>query len=237
MEENKYGFDVARGIRPDVIDNNTYTTSAKRVFGFLKVTENPQKSDAIFLVGGGDTFSQAKRAYDLYVKGFSPRIIILCKSGANAPQNLGNKEEQEAFTEKLFELDKGVGALAETQILHEGIAMRTDQEAKSLVPFLKQRGIKKPEQVILTALPYHQRRVMYTFEHFNPDIKFINCPGEEQFDPFDLKIAKRVVGEIRRLIVYEKQNNLKLGIIPQGIWNDTMTMGKFLRQKSTKNTQ
>ena len=139
----------------------------------LKISEIPQKTDAIVVFGGGvgetgspgkSTIERARYAAELYLKGYAERIIF--SSGYTYFYN-------DAANMKLLALSMGVP--------ESGIIL--EQEANSTyenVIFSKEiLGRHKWRSIILVSSPYNMRRSSLVFNRSGENIKVFYVPVEK----------------------------------------------------------
>jgi uncharacterized SAM-binding protein YcdF (DUF218 family) len=125
---------------------------------FLLVEQQPEKADAIVLLGGGGDY-RPPRVLELYREGLAPVIIISGKGDAEGM--------------RLWLEDKGVPRLA-TRL--ENKSTNTWQNAKFSVTLLREM---KAQRVILVTSWFHSRRALACFHKAAPEIKFISLPTVE----------------------------------------------------------
>jgi uncharacterized SAM-binding protein YcdF (DUF218 family) len=122
---------------------------------FLIVEQEPEKADAIVLLGGGGDY-RPPRALELYREGLAPVIVISGKGDAEGI--------------RLWLEDKAVPRSA-TRL--ENKSTNTWQNAKFSVALLREM---KAQRVILVTSWFHSRRALACFHKAAPDIKFISLP-------------------------------------------------------------
>ena len=177
---------------------------AVKVLKFLRLEDQPEKADAIFVLGEA-CLAPINRAAELYFKNYAPYISFTSIGGTYRNKAWGVPEYVK-YREVLNNLGIPVKSM-----LSIGLSTNTLEEARQSIPFLKKNGVN-PEKIILVARPVHQRRVWATFAKQWPDIKFINCPAKE--DEIELD---RLVGEVHRLMTYGAKGDLLQTPIPNNI--------------------
>lgn len=176
-------------------------------FNYLKIEDQPEKSDAIFILGGS-SLEPVKRAAQLYRDGYAQKISFISTGGRFGGEKVWGIPENDKYRELLLELDVPEGA-----IVSKGLTANTLAEAKAAIPFMKEKGIS-PKQVILVSRPIHQRRAFATFSQQYPEVKYLNCPADEALDMKDPENAKRLVAEAERLLDYSKKGDIEKQKIP-----------------------
>jgi uncharacterized SAM-binding protein YcdF (DUF218 family) len=119
---------------------------------FIALVDNDGllESDAIVLLEG-DGFSRYKKAADLYLKGFSKRIIF---SGAITDYDYGSFPFEDILPKLL---NSGV---PEDAIIHEKKSQNTREQAVEVIKLATSNNWKK---IILVATHEHQYRAYLTF--------------------------------------------------------------------------
>lgn len=181
--------------------------SVARVLEFLRLENNPEKADVIFILGGS-SLAPVIRAAELYHAGYAPNIAFISIGGRFGGDHIWGVPEYVKYRETLHDLN-----VPEKSILSASLSENTLEEAKEAMPFLKRGGIN-PTKVILVSRPVHQRRAWATFSKQNPTIQFINCPAQELASNTELD---RLVAEIDRLIAYGAKGDLLETEIPANI--------------------
>ncbi len=182
------------------------------LFDYLKIVDNPEIADAIFVLGGS-TLEPVEKAYDLYTKGYAPVISFIGTKGTFGENaDSVSLEHHEEYRQTLLKK----GNVPESVLLSQGIASNTLTEAQAAIPFLKQHGIN-PKTILLVARPVHQRRAFATFKKQHPEVRYINCPADEIFDLQSRSAQERMVGEVERLVEYSKKGDLEKQEIPEDV--------------------
>jgi len=150
----------------------------------LKIVDEPQKSDAIVVFGGGvgetgspgkSTVERARYAVELYKQGYAKKIIF--SSGYTFHYN-------DAENMKLFALSMGV---PERNIILEQKAGSTYENVKFTEQILDRQGW---DSILLVSSPYNMGRASLVFKKLADKIKVIYTPvPDSQF--YDRKIGSR----------------------------------------------
>lgn len=180
---------------------------AVRVLEFLRLEDQPEKSDVIFILGGS-SLAPVRYAAKLYHKGFAPYIAFISIGGYFGGDKVWGVPEHIKYRQVLNNL-----GIPDTSIFSAGLSTNTLEEAKQTIPFLKENGIDA-KKIILVARQVNQRRAWATFSKQQPDIKFINCPAPEHINDIE---PNRLVNEIGRLIIYSAKGDLLQVHIPDDI--------------------
>jgi uncharacterized SAM-binding protein YcdF (DUF218 family) len=178
-----------------------------KILDFLKLEDQPEKADVIFILGGS-SLAPVIHAAQLYNDGYAPTIAFISIGGRFGGDHVWGIPEYLKYREILNDL-----GIPSNSVIFAGLSTNTLEEARLAIPFLKESGIN-PTKVILVARPIHQRRAWATFSKQQPTVKFINCPADEPDANTELS---RLVAEIDRLIVYGTKGNLLARPIPDEI--------------------
>lgn len=118
-----------------------------------------QAADAIVAVSGGDTSSRARKAIELYMKGYSDKLIF---SGDSAdPTAISNAESM-----KRIAVHAGVPSSA---IYLDEKSKNTRENAEQTDVLFKKLNVKT---AILVSSPYHLRRVKMNFERVDSSVSY-----------------------------------------------------------------
>lgn len=118
--------------------------------GFLVLTESPQPSDVIVVLGGGSPW-RAETGAELFKRGMGPRIYL---SSDVDPVRLAGSGAASSYE---LLLQRGVPAEA---ILHDRRPGTTADEARSFANYARQLGWRS---ALVVTDPYHTRRAIHTF--------------------------------------------------------------------------
>lgn len=211
--------------KPVNIVENRHPTLEEAIqifFDYLKMEDEPEPADAIFVLGGS-SLAPVERAYELYKAGYAPKIAFTGIGGTFGGNGIPHHEE---YRQVLLKKD----GISEDAILSQGIATNTLNEAQTAIPFLRENGIN-PIKVILIARPVHQRRAFATFKKQNPEVAFINCPGDEPLDLQDPSTRERLVAEAERLLDYSKKGDIEKQEISSTLLRAAATIRNELKNK------
>ena len=169
---------------------------------WLSVADQPQKADAIVVLGGG--FERSFQAVDLYRQGYAPKIYVSAPAREHQYRILDEAgipypREEDIVREVL--LKKGVPASAIALLGKDLISTAGEaQAARALFP---QRRAK----LLVVTSPYHLRRARMIFTDALPsaDIRMIAT----SYDPLpqawwkDQSAARNVLLELAKIAYYE----------------------------------
>jgi len=167
----------------------------------LKITDKPEKADAIVVFGGGvgeggspgkSTIERARYSVDLYNEGFAHNILF--SAGYTYKYN-------DAENMKLFALSMGI---PKKNIMLEQKAGSCYENVKYTSQILREKGFDK---VLLVTSPYNTRRASLAFGHIAKDIDVIYSPvPDSQFyhrlKPVKLEQIKAIVHEYLGIVYY-----------------------------------
>ena len=167
----------------------------------LKISEEPQKTDAIVVFGGGvgetgnpgkSTIERARYAAELYRQGYSGKILF--SSGYTYIYN-------DAENMKLFAVSMGV---SEKDILLEQKANSTYENVIFSRKILNQNNYRT---ILLISSPYNMRRAKLVFDKSGKDLKVIYVPvNKSQFYNravgIKLEQIKAIVHEYLGIVYY-----------------------------------
>ena len=160
----------------------------------LKISQTPQKADAIVVFGGGvgetgspgkSTIERARFSADLYNNGFSKTVIY--SSGYTYKYN-------DAENMKLIAISMGV---PEKNIILEQNGNFTYENVKYTSEILRKRGL---DEILLISSPYNMRRASLVFNHIARDIEVTYVPVPS---PQFYRRDRRVELEQIRAIMHE----------------------------------
>lgn len=192
-------------------------------FNYLKIEDQPQVSDSIFILGGS-SLAPVTKASELYRAGYSSHIAFISTGGRFGGDTVWGKPENEMYRETLQ-----ASGIPQEAIVSDGITTNTLEEARAAIPFLEQRGMD-PKKIILVARPIHQRRAFATFRQQHPEVQYLNCPADEPLDLNDLDTRKRLVAEAERLLDYARKGDIEKQEIPQEILRAAATIRMDLKK-------
>jgi uncharacterized SAM-binding protein YcdF (DUF218 family) len=132
---------------------------------FLIVEKPVEKSDAIWVLGGSSAYlERTQKAAELYRLGISNKIFVV-DDGVRGGWNDGEKRNLPFFEISKRELIAcGVRESAIETV--KSIGDGTNYEAKL---FAEKNADNHIRSLLLVTSPYHTRRALWTFKHFNPE--------------------------------------------------------------------
>lgn len=158
----------------------------------LKISDAPQKADAIVVFGGGvgesgspgkSTIERARYAVMLYEKGFADKVVF--SSGYTYTYN-------DAENMKLFAISMGMPG---RDIILEQKANSTYENVIYSKRILDEKGF---DSILLISSPYNMRRAWFVFNKWAKGIKVFYAPVEKcQF--YDKSMGVRM-GQIRGIM-------------------------------------
>jgi len=204
--DNKFNL-----VRFNKIEKSEQLKQAAQIFfDYLKIEDQPEEADVIFILGGS-TLGPTKRAAELYKAGFAGKIAFIAVGGKFSGAQIWGMPEYEMYEKTLKEL-----GIEKDAIMSGALGTNTLIEAKEAIPFIK-KGDIDVKKMILVSRPTHQRRAFATFKKQHPEIQYINCPADEPLDLDDLDTRKRLVAEAERLLDYSKQDDIEKQDIPRNV--------------------
>jgi uncharacterized SAM-binding protein YcdF (DUF218 family) len=172
------------------------------VADWLSVADQPQKADAILVLGGG--YSRPFQAADLYRQGYASKVYVSVPAREDQVRLLDQAgipfpREEEVVREVL--LKKGVPAAAIEYFGKDSIS--TAAEAQAARALFAQRA----PRLLVVSSPYHLRRARMIFSDALPvaDIRMIAT----SYDPFpsswwkDQSAARNVLLELAKITYYK----------------------------------
>ncbi len=172
------------------------------VADWLSVADQPQKADAILVLGG--SYSRSFQAADLYRHGYASKVYISVPAREDQYRLLDDAgvpfpREEEVVREVL--LKKGVPASAIEYFGKDSIS--TAAEAQAARALFAQRA----PRLLVVSSPYHLRRARMIFSDALPaaDIRMVAT----SYDPFpsswwkDQNAARNVLLELAKISYYK----------------------------------
>ncbi len=199
-------------------------------YDFLNIKDEPQPSDAIFILGNS-TLGPVEKAAELYKAGFAPKIAFISTGGKFGGEKVWGMPENEKYKETLL-----AAGIPEEAILTEGLTTNTLAETQQAVPFMEKEGVV-PRQLILVSRPVHQRRAYATFREQHPEISYLNCPADERLDPNDPGTRERLVQEAERLLEYSKKGDIETPEISTAVLRAAALIRMDLKDRGTYKRQ
>jgi uncharacterized SAM-binding protein YcdF (DUF218 family) len=133
---------------------------------FLVVEKPVEKAEAMWILGGSAAYlERTQKAAELYRQGISDKIFVI-DDGVRGGWNDGEKRNLPFYEISKRELvADGVNENAIEIVKPSGDG--TVYEAKL---FAEKNADNHIKSLLLVTSPYHTRRALWTFEHFNPNI-------------------------------------------------------------------
>lgn len=197
--------------------------SAKTIFDFLYIRQQPEKADAVLGFGHFD-LKIPRRCAELYLRNFVTRILFTGGVGAGS----ADFEFPEALEFKNLVL-KEFPAIPENHIIVEPESTNTGENLRFMQKVLQKTdpeftfgtGIKK---VLKVSNAYRQRRAYLTCQKEFPDVEFINTPAEtnfwkelELYKSKDQDLLRHLSGEMERMLIYPAFNYIVADKIPEEV--------------------
>jgi uncharacterized SAM-binding protein YcdF (DUF218 family) len=169
---------------------------------YLVVTHEPEKSDLIVCLAGGN-IERGLSAADAFKRGLAPRIFVgreelpdgyevLKERGLNYPQTV----------DLMIMILTGLGVPRTAILVSDHPVKSTVDEAKAVRDIVKEKGYRS---IIIITSPIHSRRAWLTFRKFLEDegIRIFLLPASySKFRPEEWWKERRFVREV--IIEYEK---------------------------------
>ena len=193
-------------------------SAAQTIWDFLSISEPLEKSDVIFVFGGGN-LRVPVHATELFNQGQAPLVLI----SGNRPQEkkaIFSEPEAIVFAEELKRL-----GVPQTAILLETQATNTGENVRFGMDKLAERGIV-PASLIFVSKPAHALRCKATFKKLFSELKTIASPPPGEMEIYlemsrqnrpDEDPLKRLAEEIERLIKYSELGYIEKVEIPQSV--------------------
>jgi uncharacterized SAM-binding protein YcdF (DUF218 family) len=181
---------------------NKVDLQAKIIFDYMRLRQNLQKSNAIFVLGSQDLRS-ANFACDLYLKGYAPLIIF---SGDSGGKRIFDKTEAETFRD--IALERGVPT---DSILIENKSKSSGHNIEFTKKLVEDKKLKI-KSVIVIQKPHTERRIYAAMKKRWPDLSFTIASYKTSFSDYLKKhpnysreeVINRLVGEFQRIVEYPK---------------------------------
>ncbi len=176
----------------------------RQCWNFLNVKDAPEQSDVIFILGGS-SLAPVQRAYELYKKGFAPKIAFISTGGNFGGEKIWGVPENQKYRQVLLEF-----GVPFEDILTDGLTTNTLAEAQKAIPFLEKELGTKVLRMILVSRPVHQRRAHLTFRKQWPRVSYINCPANEEYTENDMETETRILQEMERIRIYSEKGDIEM---------------------------
>ncbi len=134
---------------------------------FLVVEKPVEKADAIWILGGSAAYlERTQKAAEVYRQGISDKIFVV-DDGVRGGWNDGEKRNLPFYEISKREL-VAAGVNENAIEIVKPIGDGTNYEAKL---FAEKNSDNRIKSLLLVTSPYHTRRALWTFQHFNPKIE------------------------------------------------------------------
>ncbi|MFV0574201.1 MAG: YdcF family protein [Vibrio sp.] len=189
-----------------------YYDQVLTLWNYLKLHQEPQKSDVIMLLGSSD-LRVGERAAELYYQGIAPIIIV---AGGKGRMTDGLFEQSEAETFAKVILDAGVPRHA---LWLEDQSTNTEENFRFTEQLL-QSNQKTLNSVTLVQKPYMERRALATCQQLWPQVRSqITSPQRDFLDYCNTlhpssEVINLMMGEIQRLKKYPERGYFAKQSIP-----------------------
>lgn len=198
----------------------------KTLWKYLKINDKLEKANCIVGFGCHDILV-AKRASELYLKGYASKIIFTGGYG-RITKKIWNKTEAEKFKEVAINM-----GVLESDILIEDKSKNTGENITYTKKILKDNKIDC-KKIIFIDKPYKERRAYATLKKQWDDIDIIvtsiQMSFEEYYDYFSSaeitqhKLISLMVGELQRIDLYSKKGFTIPQKIPNNVWQAFETL-------------
>ena len=192
----------------------------KKLWDYMRCNQQIEKADCIIGLGCED-LNIAKTAVDLYLKGYSDKIIFSGGLG-KVTKNIWNKTEAEKFTE--YAIKNGV---PKEKIYIENKSTNTGDNFRFTKELIKQKGLNI-KTCIVVCKPYVEKRVEATLKKITPEWKGIvtsqNIKFEEYCKQYENEIGNKnevvedLVGCVERMKVFAERGWQIQMDIPDDVW-------------------
>ncbi len=179
---------------------------AEEVYGFIKQKSDPREAredaNIILLMGSNDHETAAKKANELWKEDKTRIIVTTPKKGRFSPESTNEISEADDYNNILLRLKSEEKDGTKITIIHDPISENTIEELEALIPELEKEGVVA-KSILLVDIPVHQKRAYLNAKKLLPDLKFVNCPANSEFDITVPENQCRLVEEVERLTVYK----------------------------------
>lgn len=197
-----------------------YLEPLQVIWDYLCLGQEPQKADCIVGFGNFNT-NIARRATQLYLDGYAPKVLFTGGLGRNTE---GLLPEPEAVRFAKVAMECGV---PEEDILIEDKSTNTKENIEFTRALLEEHGI--PHNHILGVhQPFMERRIVSAMGVYWPELNF-SVTSPQVSIPEYLADAKRqgisenasvsvIVGDFQRMDLYAKKGYQLPQVIPEEAW-------------------
>ena len=200
----------------------TTEIAAQKIWDYMLMRQDLEKSDVIFVLGNRDT-RVAEYAAKLYLDGWAP--FVLCAGSGSIHNHKPGRERFIGTTEaELFAsiaIEKGV---PKEKIIIENASQNTGQNYEFAIKKLYDNGLS-PQKIILVQKPYMERRTYATGKIWLPNVDLIVTSPPIPFEKYPLdgrsreQVINSMVGDLQRIKEYPKKGFQIEQTIPDDVWN------------------
>ena len=173
-----------------------------RVGRYLIVEHDPQKSDLIVCLAGGN-IERGLAAAEAYEKGFAPHIYISREEPPDGHEFLkGRGVNYPASVDLLIILLEGLRVPRSAILMSDGVVKSTWEEAETIRELVKRKGFRS---LMVITSPTHSRRAWLTLRNVfkDLDVRILMIPSKYSgFKPEEWWKQRRYVRHV--IIEYEK---------------------------------
>ena len=177
----------------------------KSVTDYLLVETPIEKADIVLVFGNNGRGSLAKRAAELYVRGYAKKIVV-----SGGVRGMHTRKEANDIADRLCKM-----GIPEADILIEDAAMNTGENvtlSKALVA--KEIGLENVKSVIAVGSIVAARRFLMTIERHWPGLKMMSAPVNVYNVPRERwytlkKFRDRVLTEYKKIPTYIERGYIK----------------------------
>ena len=173
-----------------------------RVGRYLLVEHDPQKSDLIVCLAGGN-IERGLAAAEAYEKGFAPHIYISREEPPDGHEFLkGRGVNYPASVDLLIILLEGLRVPRSAILMSDGVVKSTWEEAETIRELVKRKGFRS---LMVITSPTHSRRAWLTLRNVfkDLDVRILMIPSKYSgFKPEEWWKQRRYVRHV--IIEYEK---------------------------------
>ena len=202
------------------MENKAALAPLQVIWDYLGLHQAPEKADVI--VGFGNFNDNiARRAAELYLQGFAPKILFTGGLGRNT---LGLLPETEAA--RFTRVAVGCGVPAEDIILED----RSSNTAENILftrRLLEERGIPH-DRILGVHQPFMERRITAAMGVYWPELDFRVTSPQVTIESYLADARKQgvteeasisvIVGDFQRMDLYAKKGYQLPQYIPDGAW-------------------
>jgi hypothetical protein len=203
--------------------SNEVLTSARNIFNYLYIADEPVKADAVIGFGHFD-FKIPRRCAEMYLKGFVSKILFTGGVGAGSA-DFKYPEAIEFFNLIREEFPQ----IPREDIITEPYSTNTEENLRFTQDVLQKINPKFTfgngiHSVLKVSNAYRQRRAYLTCKKIFPGVQFVNTPAVTTFEnevelykTKDQDLLRHLSGEIERMIKYPKMGFIVEEKIPEEI--------------------